>query len=188
MLDRLKLRRPKEVEANARKAFAVETMGSRSLTCGCSRTRSCTRPAFSLLWLYVNFVLIIQFFDQVSGGKPMCFKLQTSDSSHQYLVVKTVALNPQHMRTPKASLSFSPGVAHISRLLEHDLPFCSFESQARRRPHLRAHTHAPRILNTHCPASFEARVRSEYTFNLLPPINLCPYLSQPTRSQHAGAA
>ena len=52
MLDRLKLRRPKEVEANARKAFAVETMGSRSLTCGCSRTRSCTRLVFSLLWLY----------------------------------------------------------------------------------------------------------------------------------------
>ena len=44
------------------------------------------KPVFSLLWLYVNFMLIIQFFDQVSGGKSMCFKLQTSDNSHQNLV------------------------------------------------------------------------------------------------------
>ena len=43
---------------------------------------------FSPLWLYVNFVLIIQFFDQVSDGKPVCFKLQTRD-------LISTALNPQ---------------------------------------------------------------------------------------------
>ena len=88
------------------------------------------------------FVLIIQFFDQVSGGKSMCFKLETSDNSHQYLVA-----------------------IRSARTLTH-----------------------PRVLHTHCPASFEARVRSEYTLNLLLPINHCPYLSQPTRSLHEGAA
>ena len=130
------------------------------MTCGCSRTRSCTRLVFSLLWLYyakyelaypvfpglhplvpvrykrmkpynffleredrivpttpsgvrivstrmqvhilcsVNFyfVLIIQFFDQVSGGKSMCFKLETSDNSHQYLVAIRSARTLTHPR------------------------------------------------------------------------------------------